>query len=833
MVTTLSVARADCTPAASNNVTATCSGTTINQGAGAPGTSAGIYGYGSGTETGVTVNVATGASISAASHGINVDGGLVINSGSITGTGGNGIFVSHGVTVINNAGASITGFAGSANGILVDFGVGNITNSGSITGQVGIGANANATVTNNAGGSIAGGDSGITVDANSTVTNNAGGSITGGSGYGIYLFGGGSSVFNAGTISGGTAAIGFAAGAGNTLTLAAGSAITGNVLGTGSDTLQLGGTGSATFDVSKLGSAAQYRGFGTFNKIGSSAWTLTGSSTFAGAVNVNAGTLSVNGTVASASLVTVNSGATLNGTGTVGNTLVSGGTFAPGSGAAGSSITVAGSLVMQAAATYLVQLNPATASFTTVTGAATLNGAAVSANFAAGSYVAKRYTILTAAGGVSGRFSGMTVTGQPASLISALSYDTNNAYLNLVLSYALLGGLNGNQQNVANALSGFFDRTGGIPTAFAALTPGQLAQSAGEGGTGSQQTTFNAMNQFMGVMTAPFLAGRGDAVSGAGGVSGYAHEATMAYATKRNPNDAMAAIYAKTPVAQAFAQRWSVWAAGYGGSQTTSGNAVVGGNNTTSSIYGTAVGADYRISPNTMAGFALAGGGTNFSVANVVGSGRSDLFQAGAFVRHNMGAAYLSGALAYGWQDITTNRTLTIAGIDQLRAQFNANAWSSRVEGGYRLVSQGIGWTPYAAGQFTTFDLPSYAEQAIVGANTFALAYGARSVTATRSELGVRTDRSFAAANGIFTLRGRLAWAHDYDPNRAIGATFQTLPGASFVVNGARQASDSALVTASAENKWLNGWSAAATFEGEFSNVSTSYGGKGVVRYSW
>ena len=51
-------------------------------------------------------------------------------------------------------------------------------------------------------------------------------------------------------------------------------------------------------------------------------------------------------------------------------------------------------------------------------------------------------------------------------------------------------------------------------------------------------------------------------------------------------------------------------------------------------------------------------------------------------------------------------------------------------------------------------------------------------------------------------------------------ATFQTLPGASFVVNGAAQAADSALITASAEMKWLNGWSAAATFEGEFSNVT-------------
>jgi hypothetical protein len=45
-------------------------------------------------------------------------------------------------------------------------------------------------------------------------------------------------------------------------------------------------------------------------------------------------------------------------------------------------------------------------------------------------------------------------------------------------------------------------------------------------------------------------------------------------------------------------------------------------------------------------------------------------------------------------------------------------------------------------------------------------------------------------------------------------------------------AADSALVTASAEKKWLNGWSAAATFEGEFSGVTRSYAGKGVVRYA-
>jgi uncharacterized protein with beta-barrel porin domain len=231
----------------------------------------------------------------------------------------------------------------------------------------------------------------------------------------------------------------------------------------------------------------------------------------------------------------------------------------------------------------------------------------------------------------------------------------------------------------------------------------------------------------------------------------------------------------------------------------------------------------------------MAGGGTGFSVNNL-GTGRSDLFMAGAFVRHTAGAAYVAAALAYGWQDVTTDRTVTITGIDHLRAQFNANAWSGRLEGGYRFVAPwigGVGITPYAAGAFTTFDLPAYNEGVVFGANTYALGYNAKSVTDTRSELGVRSDKSFALENGIVTLRGRVAWAHDFNPDRNISATFQTLPGASFVVNGAAQASDSALTTASAELKWTNNWSIAATFEGEFSNVTSSYAGKGVVRYVW
>jgi uncharacterized protein with beta-barrel porin domain len=61
----------------------------------------------------------------------------------------------------------------------------------------------------------------------------------------------------------------------------------------------------------------------------------------------------------------------------------------------------------------------------------------------------------------------------------------------------------------------------------------------------------------------------------------------------------------------------------------------------------------------------------------------------------------------------------------------------------------------------------------------------------------------------------------------------RALPRASFVVNGAAQAHDSALTSVSIAMKWLNGWSAATTFEGEFSNVTSSHAGKASVRYDW
>jgi len=750
----------------------------------------------------------------------------------------------NGALTISNAGkvtdtiGVIGAVAGSVGHVTVDS-VGSIwTNSLNLAvGGAGTGSLAisnGATVLGGSGiaqiGASVGGIGTVTVDGSGSSLSNGGGIYVGDAGTGSL------SISNGGNVTAFSGLfIAAQAGSVGTLNIGADAASVAAAPGTlNAPSIAFGpGAGSITFNhtSANYAFAPAISGVGTINQVAGTTILTADSSGFTGATDVTGGRLAVNGSLAG-SAVTVSGSGVLGGTGTVGNTTVNGGTLSPGNSIG--TLTVQGNLAFTSAGHYLVEVSPMAADLTNVTGTATLGGATVNASFATGSYVVKQYTILNATGGVSGTFGSVVVnTNLPSGFRSSLSYDANNAYLNLDLALQY-SGLNINQQNVANSLTNFFNTTGGIPAVFGSLSPAGLTIASGELATGSQQTTFNAMNLFMGLMMDPLAAGRGEA--DASHPSGEPN-AAMSYASGE-PVTTSAAAYAaisrKAPlIAEPFAQRWGTWFAGYGGSQSTYGNAALGSNTTTSRVYGTAAGFDYRISPFTRVGFTLAGGGTNFSIANGLGTGRSDLFQAGVFIRHDAGAAYVSGALAYGWQDITTNRTVALAGIDQLQARFNANAFSGRIEGGYRFLTPWMGLTSYAAGQFTTFDLPAYVEAALSGGNGFALSYAAKQVTSSRSELGLRADKSFAVENGIFTLRGRGAWAHDFNTDRTVAADFQTLPGASFVVNGAAQASNAALTTASAEMKWLNGVSLSATFDGEFSAVTRSYAGKGVARYSW
>jgi autotransporter-associated beta strand protein len=578
-------------------------------------------------------------------------------------------------------------------------------------------------------------------------------------------------------------------------------------------------------------------GTGMFQQNGTGATFLTATSSYTGATTVNAGALVVTGDISTSSQLRVNAGASLFGTGTVGSTNIDGGILSPGLSIG--TITIKGSLVMSSAAAYIVEVNPTAADRTNVTGTASLGGA-LQLLIAAGTYtVNQQYVLLRADGGRSGEFTSGDIQSLFGSAIRArIDYTTTDVILNLApnsISPFVPADAPQNAGNIAGAIDQIF-QGGNPPAGFLGLfnltqsgLVNALQQLSGEHGTGFQRAGFMSMDLFLNAMLDPFVSGRS---GGFGAGLGYAqepdaHPAAAAFA---------AAMPVKAPPAPAlgFEQRWTVWGAAYGGRNRTDGDPVVAGSaDLSASAAGFAGGADYRVSPGSVVGAAVAIGESHWNVAGR-GKGRADVAQIGSYFSTRWAGAYVSGAAALGWHRAATDRTLNIAGTDRLEADFNATAFSARFEGGWRHSYGSIGVTPYAAVQWQSLSLPAYAERATTGSNQFALTYAGQTVNDTRSELGLWFDTRRAFDNGRqLTLRARAAWVHDFNPGSRIQAAFQTLPGAGFTVDGAAAPRDAALVSAVSELRLRNGVTLIGKFDGEFSGRSHTVSGTGTARYAW
>ncbi len=778
--------------------------------------------------------ISASGGISAAPIGINVDD-VTTFIGSITNNRQISVTVTSGGSATGINVANVQNFMGGitnggtiaaigASGEVLSFGI-KVNNVTVFTGDIN---NSGTIIVNVPGGGIA---TGIQVSGVSTftggITNT--GTITGScapytcSIYGIVVTDSAPvRVFDSGVIDGtGGTAVDLSGNApGNTFTLGPGYSIVGKVLGTGSDTFQLGGTGTGTFDLSTIGTTQQYEGFTAFNVI-SGTWITSNTFGQSQAWNVNGGTLAGTGVFQS---VNINNG----------------GTLEPGTpSVAGGKLTINGNLVFANGANYVVNIAPGASSITVVSGKATLAGI-MTINATGGTYVVGTvYDVLSAGGGLNGTFSTVNVTGSFGALKPVVTYD--DVYVTLEpAGLTLPPGATINETDAGTAISNA--NNGSLPKGFQNLfdlsptqLSGALTQLDGEAATDAERGAFLMMDQFLELMLDPFVDGR----SGAGWpISG-----GMATASNFAPDERaslppdVALAYAsvlKAPPRPTFDQRWTTWAAGFGASNTSNGDpVVVGSTNVTASDYGYAAGMDYHFSPDSVAGFAFAGGGTNWGLEQGLGGGRSDDFQAGVYGVTRSGPLYVAGALAFANHWLSTSR---FALGDDLTANFTAQSYGARVEGGYRyattLNNVPFGVTPYAALRVQTFDAPSYSETDVSGGG-FALSYAAMNTTDTRSELGARFDSPTMLGSMPLMLRGRLAWAHDWVSNPSLTAAFEALPGSSFIVYGAPFAKDSALTTFGAVLHINANWSFAAKFDGEFASGSQTYAGTGTLRYTW
>jgi len=404
-----------------------------------------------------------------------------------------------------------------------------------------------------------------------------------------------------------------------------------------------------------------------------------------------------------------------------------------------------------------------------------------------------------------------------------------------LFAFLLPSSANGSQRAVAIAIDTSVGNGATLPLAFLnffELSPTNLAaafsQLQGEAGTGVAQAGTQAMNSFLSLVTNPFNDNR------AGFVESPPPPRSPLVYYKARP-------YQAPDISTSDPRRWSIWAAGYGGENKTTGDpVVVGSHNRSANTVGYATGLDYRITPHTLVGFALAGGGTNYGLAEGYGGGHSDMFQSAVYSISRFGAAYVSAALAYAWHRVSTDRFLSLVNFDHLSADFSAHDFGGRIEGGYRFGFPGVfglpgfGFTPYGALQAQAFHTPYYNEQGASGSSDFALGYNARTINTSRTELGSWFDQNFPFYNGtVLALRTRAAWAHDNWSDPSVNAFFQSLPGSNFTEFGAAPAHDSLLASANAEISFQNGFSFATRLDTELAENSKTYAAYGRLRYTW
>jgi outer membrane autotransporter protein len=576
-------------------------------------------------------------------------------------------------------------------------------------------------------------------------------------------------------------------------------------------------------------------GPGQVFQIGSGKTILTGNSTYSGPTFVNNGTLSVNGSITSP--VFVNFGGTLGGNGSVGSTTIfAGGTLSPGNSVG--AITINGNLVFVPGSLYLAEVFANTADRSNVTGSATLAGTVAAIN--TGGNLTNSYTIISTAGGVTGVFDAFSPFGFPSFLSASLAYTPSSVLLNLNSQIIQTPGLTQNQAAVAAALDGSFNNGRGTLPALFGLSANQLPAAldalSGEGISGTQETAFGADRMFMSLMMDQGAFWRnGETIDPNGITYGAAPIQDASSKPSRKTKQPVYKAIVKAPTI--YQPRWRAWATGFDSSWKLNGEADIGSASLSHKTGGLAGGLDYQFAPDVLAGFAMGGSNSTFSVPSRITSGQLEGGHFGAYGVKAWGSLYAAGAVSFSTFRNSTNRMIAGVGPTEIATgDFGSNLWSGRLEVGSKQVLGWLGVTPFAAVQVSKLWQNGFTETNAPppGASALGLTENSLAVSSVPTFLGAQFDRRFYLPGGMMVSPyARLSWVHEFDTTRNITASFIALPGTLFTVDGPHAARDSGRVEVGSKLAVAQNIKAFASFDGEFSSRAQVYAGKGGIIVAW
>jgi fibronectin-binding autotransporter adhesin len=701
--------------------------------------------YGGGTTiTGGTLQLGNGGTSGSIIGDIVDNGTLAFNRSDETSLAnaisGNGTILQNGAGTTN-----LTGNSGAFTGsVLVDAGRLGITGGGVLkvhVGYIGFDAGTTGAVTVDGTGSAwaSTGQVVVGLSGNGSLTIANGGAVSANGALVLAENAGSTGVLNIG------AAHGSAAAAAGTLDAAG---------------LQFG-NGSGTVNFNHIATNYQFAttmaGMGTINQIAGNTNLTGNSSGFVGAVNVRGGRLAVNGSLAGGQ-VTVGNGSTLGGNGLIGSlTAQSGAIVAPGNSIG--MLNVAGNATFNAGSTYQVELTSTGQSdLINVAGAATIAKGAllgIVKTDAAPYVLGTHYTILTAAGGVSG------------------SYTFNDIQITNFIG--LKGGSNGTSIYLDVAKTKTF--------ASAGLTANEIA-------TGGALDTLPLANGLAGAVAN--LPTDAAAQAAFHQLSGEIHPsmASAMIEDSRFVREAAldrlrGAFGAMPPTSEGGI---ALWGRGFGswGRIGSDGNAAA----VKHDDEGYVMGLDGLVGSGWRVGFVGGYSHSNVRNSGLASSGTSDNYHVGVYAGTRQGKAAFRSGLAYTLHALSATRTVTFPGFsDALRSSYNARTTQAFGEFGYALQSGRVAFEPFANLAYVDHATDRFIERG--GAAALSGSGGGTGVTFTT--LGLRGAGLAFGSDVPVNARGTLGWRHAFGDTTP--ESTMAFPGSSsFGIGGVPIARDAAMV---------------------------------------
>ena len=248
-------------------------------------------------------------------------------------------------------------------------------------------------------------------------------------------------------------------------------------------------------------------------------------------------------------------------------------------------------------------------------------------------------------------------------------------------------------------------------------------------------------------------------------------------------------------------------------------------------VGGVAGGIDYRFNPTALIGVAGGYTDSDLSVDSLNTDGRVQGAHVGLDGVKSFGRVYLTGTAEYAHFENDTDRVIDFVVDERARGSFNSDSFGGRLEAGWR-ASWGRHYiTPFVGVDAYRLNSDGFTENSRNlngGPGILGLTFASDTVNSVTSSVGIQFDTSYALANDRWlTPFVRVAWVHEYDPERSAQSFLTLSPAASFIVDGAPAAEDVARVDAGLRLDLSERIAVWGFFEGDFGDRLQSYAGVG------